>query len=1421
MSAETDLRSLLAAGGRKPAEAPRIGWEYARTLAGLHRRGEPGAAVLLGSAAGAVGPWTAPELTGRTALPVDHRADLYTLGALLHHLVAGRPPIDDGDTLQLVHDILAHTPEPLLDIAPATPPALAEIIATLLRKEPDRRYQSAEGLEHDLGQVAADPATDLELGRWDFPARLSPGPALIGRDAEQQRLGAALDECAAGGRPVRLISGEPGTGKSALVQRVRELAADAKAWCVTSAGDHGQQIMRGLGRLILAEPAASLDSYRRRARAALGPNTALAAALGTELAIVLDTEPGPLTGDLAGATARAGQAVLDLVRAVTSPERPLVLCLEDLSRADTAAMGLLDSLVTAPRLEHLLVVATGEVDHHAHRLPHVEHLRLADLAPEDTRALVSEVLRLPCTRPESLVALVAGRTHGNPADIVEVLDGLRRERALRLTGDGWDWDTDEVRDLLAGDPLETARERLSRVPAATRDLLITLVCGGEVAPGDEALAPALREGIVVTDPGVGFAHERFARAVSADLDPAARAARHREIAFDLAGRPDHRIEAARHYLRGGAGAPDARGMTLLVEAGMLAARTGRQGEAVEFLTVAYAAAPERAGVRAQLHAALLAQGRFEAADELWPLVEQHTADPVELATAVAARVNGLLHRGRADEAVVLGVRIVTGLGQVSPPEEFEAIRPERVIAVREWAARLDLAAELARDLVTEPRVLATGRILDGLTTATLFTRRLDLTAWVMLENQRLWERHGPCPDLMPNLGALGWYVAVTLADSRAGYRIVRHALAYAEARGFEPATSMVRHRFVMGTQAWFEPLENVAAEAVLAHEGLVRSGELQLAGSYGIPLLGAQLDSGDSLAAYRSAIDEVSAYLATIEHQVSRPVVEVHRRLLGFLTGGADPFGAVSEADENSPNGAIVHVYHALAAALADDREALGRYISAALRRSPTLLGYSLGLAHFLHALAVADRIRDHDGDPDPELAAELAAGRDWLATHAVDAPGNFGLLLSLVDAERAWATGDFRSAVHAFDVAAGAAPHYRRPWQRALLAQRGAAFFAAHGLDHAAREWRERAEAEYAEWGATALTRSPAGPGGRGALRRGTDADNLDMVAILRACQAISSQRSLRSLHRAIVKQISALTGAQRVLVLTAAEDGTWQPSPEPVPTTILRYAGRTREPLLVDNALRDDRFRADPYFRGMARCSVLAVPVRHEGATRAMLILVTDGVSGAFTTDRLAAVELITGQLTVSLRNAALYDSLESLVAERTDALVAANRELEIMSTTDALTGVANRRRFDQAFRAEQDHPGAELSLVLVDVDHFKRYNDRYGHQSGDQCLRAVAEVLRENVRATTDLVARYGGEEFAVLLPATGAEGASSIAERLCEAVHALAIPHEAGDWGVVTISAGAATATSAEQITTLTAMADRALYEAKNAGRNTYR
>jgi len=189
-----------------------------------------------------------------------------------------------------------------------------------------------------------------------------------------------------------------------------------------------------------------------------------------------------------------------------------------------------------------------------------------------------------------------------------------------------------------------------------------------------------------------------------------------------------------------------------------------------------------------------------------------------------------------------------------------------------------------------------------------------------------------------------------------------------------------------------------------------------------------------------------------------------------------------------------------------------------------------------------------------------------------------------------------------------------------------------------------------------------------------------------------------------------------------------------------------------------------------------------------------------------------------------AVALDDMAAKLAEREEELRIANQHLEELASLDGLTGLANRRGFDRELERNCQQAGQQrkpIALLMIDIDHFKLFNDRYGHVAGDTCLRAVGEMLSLVALDHEALVARYGGEEFAMLLPGLDMARAAALAEEARSAVEELLIVHDETPYGFITVSVGVESLVPepGRPAAYLVEAADRALYAAKRGGRNT--
>jgi diguanylate cyclase (GGDEF)-like protein len=842
------------------------------------------------------------------------------------------------------------------------------------------------------------------------------------------------------------------------------------------------------------------------------------------------------------------------------------------------------------------------------------------------------------------------------------------------------------------------------------------------------------------------------------------------------------------------------------------------------------------------HTALYRLGRLAEADEVYQTVVRLSTEPYDRAEATRVQISSLTNRGRPDDAIDLGLDLLRRLGWAVPDsrDQLDTEVEAGLEWLYPWIGQTSDADDLRPD-VTVPIVVATGALISRMMPACFFRDQTTM-AWLALAAARVWAEQGPTRTLLGAMSHLPWVLIGRRQDYRTGHRLLRRLIAVGEKRDYEPDLSEARFLYSVGPCHWFEPVEHEPPHGRRAREGLIRGGELQSA-CYAYSASICYVDVTTTMDDYAAEIDSALAFAKRTSNAHAMGLYQPYRWLVAVLRGEPSSAG---EEEVPGPVASIpsvagnMHIARALAAAILDDPPSLAQHSQAAMElRYAFEALYGDWQAHLTRAIALVDRVRSAPGHS-AELA-ELDGIIDWMAQRASDTPANFGHMVSLLRAERAWALRDFRAAIHAFDSALRHAGH--RPWHRAYIAERSAKFMLAHGLDCGGWSLLVEAREAYRAWGAQAKvdqlgraypgldipTEPPTGAAGRASISGGA----IDMLAILSASRALSSETSVSALRAKLVEILSAMTGATEISLLVwdvqqhrwlaATDDGNGsvpRDHEHRIPRSVIRYVERTREPLIVADAVRDDRFFRDPYFIDRSVCSVLAAPVISRGTLQAILLLENHLISDAFPAERLEGVMLIAGQLAISLDNALIYASLEQKVTERTEQLAHANERLAQLSITDPLTGLANRRRLDQSLRdewAQMKRSLAPLSLAMVDIDHFKRYNDLHGHPAGDRCLQRVAERLARTVR-DTDLVARYGGEEFAVIMPHTEFTAAHEAAERLRVAIADLAEPMIADE--MVTASVGVATLRDPERQTTeqLIERADTALYQAKRAGRN---
>jgi predicted ATPase/HPt (histidine-containing phosphotransfer) domain-containing protein len=494
-------RSILFSRAR--SEALLVDFASAAHLAGEVREGD-GAPRLSPALR-----YTAPEQTGRMNRTVDARSDYYALGATFYELIAGRPPFEATDPIELVHAHIAVTPAPAHAVNPRVPPGLSDVLAKLLAKAADDRYQSLSGLCADLHRCAraidqAGTVAPFPLGSSDVPEQFRVPSRFYGREEEIGTLLRVYDEAAAGHTRLLLVAGPSGIGKTSLVHETKKKISEQRGYFVAGKCDQLQRDvplspvlrgLRGLARQLVAEPASHLERWSARIREALGPNGAVLTAVIPELEWIIGPQkPVPDLRPLE-AQHRFHDALESFLDVFTRADHPLVLFLDDLQWADAATLRLVRLLVGGRHARRLLIVGSyrDEVVDQAHPVAalgadlrragiDVPAIALGSIRVEDVRDLLADALHTSAADVQPLAEIVHAKTDGNPFFILQFIDVLQREGIVRFEPErgAWAWDLGRARGQAGTDNVLTFLvRRIAARDDETKHLLRLAACVGD------------------------------------------------------------------------------------------------------------------------------------------------------------------------------------------------------------------------------------------------------------------------------------------------------------------------------------------------------------------------------------------------------------------------------------------------------------------------------------------------------------------------------------------------------------------------------------------------------------------------------------------------------------------------------------------------------------------------------------------------------------------------------------------------------------------------------------------------------------------------------------------------------------------------------------------------------------------------------
>lgn len=1295
------------------------------------------------------GDWAylSPEQTGRMNRSVDYRTDFYSLGVTLYRMLTGQLPFQGHDALEWVHCHIARLARPPAEVSPDVPPVVSDIVMKLLAKLAEDRYQSANGLLHDLESCLAQweksgTITPFTLAAQDVSERFRIPQKLYGRQAEAMRLLEAFDGMAATGQPALvLVYGYSGIGKSALVYELNQPVVREGGYFVSGKFDQYlgdipyasiTQALRELVQQILAESDERVVVWRHQLQEALAGNGQLVVDLIPQLSLVLGPQPPLAALPPAEAQDRFHTAFRRFIGVFTRKAQPLVLFLDDVQWIDSASLKLIEHLITHPDTRYLLLIAAyrdNEVSA-AHPLlsslntirnsgTKVTDIQLGPLPLVHLNQLVADTLHAEMASCESLTRLVFERTEGNPFFFTQFLAALHEEGLLQweATNRSWQWDLGKIaaKDF-ADNAAELMAGKLRRLPVPAREALPLAACLGNKfdlgslalvirhseAETEQSLRAAINEHLIIrTDSRCKFLHDRIQQAAYSLIPEGERAAVHLQIGRSLSTltapeKLEEKIfEIVKQFDHGAALLTAPQERERVAELNLIAGRRAKASAAYDSALHYFSAGIRLLGEDpwARGHDLAWQLGferaeaeflcrRFDESLRQFDALLAHAETNLEKANIWRVVVDVHTTTVELDKAIACGLEALRLFGIDIPRRPTSEQVTAEYDTIWESLGGRPIEDLIDSPLMTDPEMKGAMAILVILFAPSIAAdRNLLLLCACHMVNMSI--RYGNSDASVMAYGYLGMNLGPFFGKYREGFRFGMLGYDLVEKRGLVAYRAKIN--FIIGAfiDFWNRPAGKGIEHLGAAFKAAVDAGDLNIASYACDHLVSHRLVSGEPLDKVYLESEELLDFTRRAKFDPSSQIIIRTQRFIQALQGltanlasfSGDRFDqdAYEEFMDHYGWVSITCGYYIMklqALVLSGDFEAA----AAAGAKAKPLLWSIFGMVQeaeygFYSALALAARYPRAAPELQPAYLRELVAFRDRLGGWTDNCPENFLNRYALVSAEIARIEGREMDAMRLYQEAIRSARENGFVQNEAMAYEIASEFYRARGFELFAEAYLREARSCYARWGAVGKVKAldARHPGPEAARLSpgaaiGASAEQLDVVTVVKASQAVSGEIVLSKLIETLMTIAMEHAGAQRGLLILPEGQGfrivaeavagpdqvrvvlrQAPVTPAELPESALRYVLRTRESVILDDATAVTPFRDDEYLRLRRPRSVLCLPMVKQTKLVGALYLENNLAPGAFTADRVRLLDLLASQAVISLENAGLYADLQ----------------------------------------------------------------------------------------------------------------------------------------------------------------------------------
>ncbi|WP_296705383.1 AAA family ATPase, partial [Algoriphagus sp.] len=1313
-----------------------------------------------------------PEQTGRVNIKVDFRTDFYSLGITYYFLAKGKVPYEAEDSLSLVHQHIA-AEIPILHLENEGIPVLfSRIVAKLMSKNPKDRYQSASGLLFDLFKCeeifgVTPPLIDeshYKLGQFDISSELKIPDKLYGREKEIQTLEKTFDELQNFSKPLILIKGTSGTGKTALALKLKEIAYIRGSYFIEGKFDHLQKsipysaLISGLQTHIenlLLEENERVEFWAGRIQKALGRSGKVITDILPNLELLIGTQEEVPALSGTESQNRFNSTIINFIKSLGTVEHPTAFLIDDLQWADLGSITILQNLLQEASNTEILVVGTyrdNEV-HEAHPLfIMLRTLDNSELKPVEIilgdldRGSVKEIC-IDCfgnDNPgvEEIATIIHQKTNGNAFFTLQLLKGLYEEGTISLDAKTrhWKWDIQKIIQSKSSENVaDYMTAKLSKLSHEGSTVLKYASCLGNnfdrtlleniidlpIEICDRGLDEVLIQGLLIRILGLKdksqylFVHDRIQQAAYLSLSEEEKSEIHLKFGRKLLSqnhqeeKSEWKFDVVDHLNNGVKCIIDDSEKELLVQLNIQASRMAKNSAAYD-IGLKYAKAglallvknhwqkdySTSLDIHNEIAENAFLKTDFEEAHQYIDEILNHVQTTLDAETAYKIRVLAYHAQNQLLKSIYSGLEFLEKLGVDLPKN------PTKPTIIRAFLeARMVLRNETYdslynKPLMSDPSKLAAIRMLTYLNGPT-YVGLPNMNPILIFEQVKLSVKYGNTPASSSGYGGYGLVLCGLTGEMKKGAifaKLSRDIVNKYDAREEFPKAHLITNVFV---RHWTMPiLESQETTKEIYIKG-VEVGDYVFA-AYGAEVYCfMQFFANMPLSQFYEEVETFDHAVKYVINQKNTALdVSSIRQMMHHLQDPAYRSGKIMgqfydyertfeyQKKSSALNGIFKSSVYQMMMYYFFEKYELAAAVSerADQYRDAGIALFHIGAFYFYRSLIIISLLPKLKGIKKAKAIAELELCIQKIKWYKKYAPFSYDNKYYLIFAEFYRQKGNKQKARDNFEKSIQKAKNNGLIQEGALACELYATFLKEQGLEEIHSYYVSKAISLYKAYGAnskvsllmekyknqfpTGGTQSPGSISTKSSSRTSV---NLNMSTIFKASQVISGEIVLNELLRKMMALLLENAGANKGWFLIK-EKGEWWlrasndlskvegnstelvelaklPREEhPFSLKIVQYAERTSKPVVLSDASSIGKFAQNEEIIRLGSKSIFCTPIINQGKILGTIYLVNDHITNAFTEESVELLNLLSSQLSISLQNAILYDSLESQVKERT---------------------------------------------------------------------------------------------------------------------------------------------------------------------------